>query len=59
MKIILADHFGMCFGVRDAIAQAMDLAEQGRSQFSASSSITQSCANGFERKACKKLRSMR
>ena len=29
MKIVLADHFGMCFGVRDAIAQAVDLAEQG------------------------------
>src|SRR6476660_9982864 len=28
MKIILADHFGMCFGVRDAIAQAEELAEQ-------------------------------
>ncbi|CAN5385423.1 4-hydroxy-3-methylbut-2-enyl diphosphate reductase [soil metagenome] len=26
MKIILADHFGMCFGVRDAIAQAERLA---------------------------------
>jgi len=29
MKIILAEHFGMCFGVRDAIAQAVDLAKQG------------------------------
>jgi 4-hydroxy-3-methylbut-2-en-1-yl diphosphate reductase len=28
MKIILAEHFGMCFGVRDAIAQAEDLAQQ-------------------------------
>jgi 4-hydroxy-3-methylbut-2-enyl diphosphate reductase len=28
MKIILAEHFGMCFGVRDAIAQAEKLAEQ-------------------------------
>jgi 4-hydroxy-3-methylbut-2-en-1-yl diphosphate reductase len=28
MKIVLADHFGMCFGVRDAIAQAEELAEQ-------------------------------
>jgi 4-hydroxy-3-methylbut-2-enyl diphosphate reductase len=28
MKIILAEHFGMCFGVRDAIAQAEELAEQ-------------------------------
>ena len=27
MKIILAEHFGMCFGVRDAIAQAEDLAQ--------------------------------
>ncbi len=29
MKILLAEHFGMCFGVRDAIAQAEQLAEQG------------------------------
>jgi len=29
MKIVLAEHFGMCFGVRDAIAQAVELAEQG------------------------------
>ena len=29
MKIVLAEHFGMCFGVRDAIAQAVDLSEQG------------------------------
>jgi len=29
MKIVLAEHFGMCFGVRDAIAQAVDLAERG------------------------------
>jgi 4-hydroxy-3-methylbut-2-enyl diphosphate reductase len=28
MKIILAEHFGMCFGVRDAIAHAEDLAQQ-------------------------------
>jgi 4-hydroxy-3-methylbut-2-enyl diphosphate reductase len=28
MKIVLADHFGMCFGVRDAIVQAEELAEQ-------------------------------
>jgi 4-hydroxy-3-methylbut-2-enyl diphosphate reductase len=28
MKIILAEHFGMCFGVRDAIAQAEDLAHK-------------------------------
>ena len=27
MKIILAEHFGMCFGVRDAIAQAEELAK--------------------------------
>jgi 4-hydroxy-3-methylbut-2-en-1-yl diphosphate reductase len=26
MKVILAEHFGMCFGVRDAIAQAEELA---------------------------------
>lgn len=29
MKIILAEHFGICFGVRDAIAQAEQLARQG------------------------------
>src|SRR4051812_46149600 len=29
MKIILAQHFGLCFGVRDAIAQAEKLAQQG------------------------------
>jgi len=28
MKIILAEHFGMCFGVRDAIAHAEDLAQK-------------------------------
>jgi 4-hydroxy-3-methylbut-2-en-1-yl diphosphate reductase len=28
MKIFLADHFGICFGVRDAIAQAEDLARE-------------------------------
>ena len=28
MKIVLAEHFGMCFGVRDAIAQAEELAKQ-------------------------------
>ena len=28
MKIILADHFGMCFGVRDAIAHAEALAAE-------------------------------
>lgn len=28
MKVILADHFGICFGVRDAIAQAQDLARE-------------------------------
>jgi len=28
MKIVLAEHFGICFGVRDAIAQAEQLAEQ-------------------------------
>jgi 4-hydroxy-3-methylbut-2-enyl diphosphate reductase len=28
MKIILAEHFGMCFGVRDAVAHAEDLAQQ-------------------------------
>ena len=29
MKIKLAEHYGLCFGVRDAIAQAERLAEQG------------------------------
>jgi 4-hydroxy-3-methylbut-2-en-1-yl diphosphate reductase len=29
MKIILAEHFGICFGVRDAIAQAERLAAEG------------------------------
>ncbi len=29
MKIILAEHFGICFGVRDAIAQAERLAADG------------------------------
>jgi 4-hydroxy-3-methylbut-2-en-1-yl diphosphate reductase len=29
MRIILAQHFGLCFGVRDAIAQAHELARQG------------------------------
>ena len=29
MKIILAQHFGLCFGVRDAIAQAKELARDG------------------------------
>lgn len=29
MKIVLAEHFGMCFGVRDAIAQAEKLAKSG------------------------------
>jgi 4-hydroxy-3-methylbut-2-enyl diphosphate reductase len=28
MRILLADHYGICFGVRDAIAQAERLAEQ-------------------------------
>src|SRR6266480_3078378 len=28
MEIVLAEHFGMCFGVRDAIAQAEEFAEQ-------------------------------
>src|SRR5882724_3256474 len=29
MKILLAEHFGTCFGVRDAIAQAEQLAAAG------------------------------
>jgi hypothetical protein len=29
MKVILAEHFGMCFGVRDAIAEAENLAGNG------------------------------
>ena len=28
MRIILAEHFGMCFGVRDAITQAEELARE-------------------------------
>lgn len=28
MKVILAEHFGICFGVRDAIAQAQQLASE-------------------------------
>ncbi len=28
MKIILAEHYGMCFGVRDAIAEARSLAAE-------------------------------
>lgn len=29
MKILIADHYGMCFGVRDALAAAERLAQQG------------------------------
>ena len=29
MKIQLAEHYGLCFGVRDAIAQAERLAREG------------------------------
>lgn len=29
MKVILAEHYGVCFGVRDAIAQAEQLADAG------------------------------
>src|SRR5438132_8689922 len=29
MKILLAEHFGMCFGVRDAISEAEQLATEG------------------------------
>jgi len=29
MKVIVAEHFGICFGVRDAIAQAHALAREG------------------------------
>ena len=29
MKILLAEHYGLCFGVRDAIAQAERLSEEG------------------------------
>ena len=29
MKVIVAEHFGICFGVRDAIAQAYALAREG------------------------------
>jgi 4-hydroxy-3-methylbut-2-en-1-yl diphosphate reductase len=30
MKVVLAQHYGVCFGVRDAMKQAEDLARQGR-----------------------------
>jgi len=30
MKIIRAEHLGMCFGVRDAIALALKQSEYGR-----------------------------
>jgi len=30
MKIILAQHYGVCFGVRDALKQAEDLAQEGQ-----------------------------
>jgi 4-hydroxy-3-methylbut-2-en-1-yl diphosphate reductase len=29
MKVLLAQHYGVCFGVRDAIKQAVDLARRG------------------------------
>ncbi|MDB6173610.1 MAG: 4-hydroxy-3-methylbut-2-enyl diphosphate reductase [Chthoniobacteraceae bacterium] len=29
MKILIAEHYGLCFGVRDAIAQAQNLAQTG------------------------------
>ena len=29
MKITLAAHYGLCFGVRDALRQAEDLAQSG------------------------------
>jgi 4-hydroxy-3-methylbut-2-enyl diphosphate reductase len=29
MQVLLADHYGMCFGVRDAIELALDLTRQG------------------------------
>ena len=29
MKILIADHYGMCFGVRDALAAAERLTQQG------------------------------
>jgi 4-hydroxy-3-methylbut-2-enyl diphosphate reductase len=29
MKVIVAEHYGLCFGVRDAIAQAEELASRG------------------------------
>ena len=36
MKIVLADHFGMCFGVRDALRKPKNWRSRRRSQFSAS-----------------------
>ena len=29
MEVRLAEHFGMCFGVRDAVAMALDLSQKG------------------------------
>jgi hypothetical protein len=46
MKIIVAEHFGMCFGVRDAIAQAEKLAAAGRLTISENLSIIPLFANG-------------
>ena len=34
MKIVLAEHFGMCFGVRDAIAQAERTRGAGAAHYS-------------------------
>jgi hypothetical protein len=54
MKIVLAEQFGMCFGVRDAIARADHWQSRRRSQFSASSYTIQSCSSGFGRKASRR-----
>ena len=59
MKIVLAEHFGMCFGVRDAIAQAEEFAEQAPLTILGELVHNPSCASGFAPKACKKLRLMR
>ena len=45
MKIILAEHFGMCFGVRDALRQAETLAAAGPLTCSANWSTIRSPSN--------------
>jgi hypothetical protein len=56
MKIILAEHFGMCFGVRDAITQAEQLAQEAPLTVLGNSCTTQSCVSDSGRKASPKAR---